>query len=82
MSRHLTIRQSRVLRYLQDRDRAATVRDITAGLRMNRTDVMNTLRLLDGQGYVTSDYGTFPASFTITDEGRKALDAAREDDES
>jgi DNA-binding MarR family transcriptional regulator len=68
----LPLAQSRVLRFVADTG-PATARQVTAGLRMDRGDVQNHLRLLAGKGLLAPDQFALPVSYAVTDEGKEAL---------
>ena len=68
-------RQISVLRYLNDH-KAATVRNVSRDLGINRTAAQNALRLLADKGFASVDRGTFPATWSITDIGSAVVAAA------
>ena len=70
----LPLAQSRVLRYLAHAG-SATARGVTAGLRMDRGDVQNHLRLLTAKGLAAADRSAVPLIYAVTDAGREALAA-------
>lgn len=71
----LPLAQSRVLRFVADTG-PATTRQVTQGLRMERAAARDALRLLAGKGLLAADRFTVPVSYTVTDAGHLALDAA------
>ncbi len=70
----LPTRQIQVLRYLGDR-KSATVGNISRDLLMSRDAVKSALRSLASRGLATADYGTLPASWSVTDIGAAVLAA-------
>lgn len=68
----LPLAQSRVLRFVADAGQV-TARQVTDGLRMDRGDVQNHLRLLTGKDLTAADSTTVPVSYTVTNEGLKVL---------
>jgi len=66
--------QARVLRFIADAG-PATIGDVSAGLRMDRTAAKNALTLLAGKDLVAADHFAVPVSYEVTGEGREALAA-------
>jgi MarR family len=67
----LPARQLATLRYL-DKNGPSRVRDITAALGRDRTEVQNALRLLRDKR-LAAPRMTFPATWAITPEGQLVL---------
>ena len=74
----LPLAQSRVLRFVADNG-PVTALAVTQGLRMTRGTAGNALRLLVAKGLTVADSGTWPPSYTATDEGKEALSDDEED---
>ena len=82
MSRPLPMRQLRVLIYLENVRGRVRVREVAKDLGMKDTVAWATLTLLAAKDLADSHTGSSVAEFQITDKGRDALEAAREDDPS